>query len=157
MLCSEPIQRNPQRGAAEGRPHLWWRPKAATFVLALNKAHVLALNTAHVMRLNKADVLALNKAHVLRLNTKICPEFTANTKEAAFGKVKGCCSKTSFSDLSTGTGSSPKGGGKQKSAKVKECCSKTSFSELSTGTGSSRRGGARTAKVSKSEGVLLQN
>ena len=41
----------------------------------------LALNTAHVLRLNKADVLALNKAHVLRLNTKICPVFTANTKE----------------------------------------------------------------------------
>ena len=64
-----------------------WRPKAATFVLALNKAHVLALNTAHVLRLNKADVLALNKAHVLRLNTKICPVFTANTKEAAFGRL----------------------------------------------------------------------
>ena len=68
MLCSEPIQRKPQRGAAEGRPPLWRRPKAASFVLALSKAHVLALNTAHVLRLNKADVLALNKAHVLRLN-----------------------------------------------------------------------------------------
>ena len=80
MLCSEPLQRKPQRGgAAEGRPPLWWRPEAATFVLALNKAHVLALNTAHVLRLNKADVLALNKAHVLRLNNKICPVFRANT------------------------------------------------------------------------------
>ena len=58
-----------------------------SFVLALNKAHVLALNTAHVLRLNKADVLALNKAHVLRLNTKTCPVFTANTKEAAFGRL----------------------------------------------------------------------
>ena len=48
-------------------------------------AHVLALNTAHVLRLNKADVLALNKAHVLRLNTKICPVFTANTKETTKG------------------------------------------------------------------------
>ena len=48
---------------------------------------VLAANTAHVLRLNKADVLALNKAHVLRLNTKICPVFTANTKEAAFGRL----------------------------------------------------------------------
>ena len=75
MLCSEPIQRKPQRGAAEGRPPLWRRPKAASFVLALNKAHVLALNTAHVLRLNKADVLALNKAHIMRLNTKICPVF----------------------------------------------------------------------------------
>ena len=45
------------------------------------------LNTAPVLRLNKADVLALNKAHVLRLNTKICPVFTANTKEAAFGRL----------------------------------------------------------------------
>ena len=71
MLCSEPIQRKPQRGAAEGRPPLWRRPKAASSVLALSKAHVLALNTAHVLRLNKADVLALNKAHVLRLNNKI--------------------------------------------------------------------------------------
>ena len=35
------------------------RLKAASFVLALNKAHVLALSTAHVLRLNKADVLAL--------------------------------------------------------------------------------------------------
>ena len=51
--------------------HKGGRPKPATFVLALNKAHVLALNTAHVLRLNKADVLALNKAHVFRLNTKI--------------------------------------------------------------------------------------
>ena len=49
--------------------------KAASFVVALNKAHVLALNTAPVSRLNKADVLALNKAHVLRLNSKICPVF----------------------------------------------------------------------------------
>ena len=64
---------------------LRWRPNVATFVLTLNRAHVLALNTAHVLRLNKADVLALNKAHVLRLNTEICPVFTANTKEAAFG------------------------------------------------------------------------
>ncbi len=61
------------KGAAEGRPPLWRRPKAASFALALIKAHVLALNTAHVLCLNKADVLALNKAHVLRLNTKICP------------------------------------------------------------------------------------
>ena len=51
--------------------HKGERPKAASFVLSLNKAHVLALNTAHVLRLNKADVLALNKAHVLRLNNKI--------------------------------------------------------------------------------------
>ena len=29
--------------------------------------------------------MALNKAHALRLNTKICPVFTANTKEAALG------------------------------------------------------------------------
>ena len=54
---------------------------AATFVLALNTAHVLALNTAYVLRLNKADVLALNMAHVFRLSTKICPVFTANTEE----------------------------------------------------------------------------
>ena len=80
MLCSEPIQRKPQRGAAEGRP-----PFVDSFALALNKAHVLALNTAHVLRLNKADVLALNKAHVLRLNIKICLVFRANAKEAAFG------------------------------------------------------------------------
>ncbi len=73
MLCSEPMQRNPQRGAAEGRPPLWRRPKAASFVLALNQAHVLALKTAHVLRLSEADVSALNKAHVLRLNIKICP------------------------------------------------------------------------------------
>ena len=66
---------------------LWWRPKAATFVLALNKAHVPALNTAHVLRPNKADVLVLNKAHVLRLSNKICPVLRANTKEAAFGRL----------------------------------------------------------------------
>ena len=78
---------NHKGGAAEGRPPLWRRPKAASFVLALSKAHVLALNTAHVLRLNKADVLALNKAHVLHLNTKICPVLTANTKEAAFGRL----------------------------------------------------------------------
>ena len=59
------------------------RPKAAPFVLGLNKAPFLALNTTHVLRVSKADVLALNKAHVLRLNIKICPMFRANTKEAA--------------------------------------------------------------------------
>ena len=67
-------------GSAEGRPPLWWRPKAATFVSALNKAKHI---TAHVLRLSKADVLALNKAHVLRLSTKICPVYTANTKGGA--------------------------------------------------------------------------
>ena len=30
---------------------------------------------------NEADVFALNKAHVVPLNTKICPLFTANTKQ----------------------------------------------------------------------------
>ena len=62
-------------------------PSGVSFVLVLNKAHVLGLNTAHVLRLNKVNVLALNKAHVLRHNTKICPVFTANTKEAAFGRL----------------------------------------------------------------------
>ena len=42
------------------------------------------LSTQH-MCLNKAD--ALNKAHVLRLNTKKRPVVTANTKEAAFGRL----------------------------------------------------------------------
>ena len=77
--------------AAFGRHHrgggLPPPPSVVSFVLALSKAHVLALNTAHVLRLNKADVLARNKAHVLRLSTKICPVFTANTKEAAFGRL----------------------------------------------------------------------
>ena len=41
----------------------------------------------HVLRLNKADVLAFNKTHVLHLNIKICPVLTANTKEAAFGRL----------------------------------------------------------------------
>ena len=59
-------------------------PSVVSIVLALNEAHVQALNTAHVLR---ADVLALDKAHVLRLNTKICPVFTANTKEVAFGRL----------------------------------------------------------------------
>ena len=61
--------------------------KNVNVVLVLNKVHVLALNTAHVLRLNKSDVLALNKAHALSLNTKIRPVFTANTKEAAFGRL----------------------------------------------------------------------
>ena len=69
------------KGVAEGRPPM------VSFVLALNRAHDLALTIAHVLRLKKADVLALNKAHVLRLNTKICPVFTANSKEAAFGRL----------------------------------------------------------------------
>ena len=62
------------------------KPQKCHLCTASEKAHVLALNTAHVLRPNKAEVLALNKAHVLRLNTKICPMFTANTKEAAFGR-----------------------------------------------------------------------
>ena len=48
--------------------HKRWRPKAAAFVLALNKAHVLALNTAQVLRLNYADVFTLNNSSALRLN-----------------------------------------------------------------------------------------
>ena len=84
MLCSEPILRTPLRGG-EAAPPLWWQPKAATFVFALNKAHVLALNTELVLRLNKADVLTLDKAQVLRLDTKLCPVFTANTKETTKG------------------------------------------------------------------------
>ena len=70
-----------------GRPSAASPPSVVSFLLALNKAHVLALNTAHVLRLNKADVLALNKAHALRLNPKICPVLTANTKEAASGRL----------------------------------------------------------------------
>ena len=70
---------------AEGRPPLGRRPKAASFVLAPNKAHVLAFNTAHFSRLDTADVLAFNKAHVLRLNNKIRPVFRANTKETTKG------------------------------------------------------------------------
>ena len=84
--ASLPDQPNPAAPTTEisqnGPP-----PFVVSFVLALDEAHVLALNTAHVLRLNKADVLALNKAHVLRLNTKICPVFTVNTKEAAFGRL----------------------------------------------------------------------
>ena len=57
-----------------------------SFVLASKKPHVLALNTAHVLRLNKAEALALNKTHALRLHTKICPVFTANTKEGRLHK-----------------------------------------------------------------------
>ena len=72
-----------------GRPKaalaLWWRPKAATFVLALNTAHVLAFNTAQVLRLNMADAMARSRAHALRFNSKICPVFTANTKETTKG------------------------------------------------------------------------
>ena len=82
---------NHRGGRPKAAAPLWWRPKAATFVLALNKAHALALNTAHVLRLNMADVLALNKPHVLPLNTKLCPMFTANTPplfvEAAEGHL----------------------------------------------------------------------
>ena len=97
MCCVESwdmcfVQNEYEGNHRRGRPNaaplpLWWRPKATIFVLALNKAHVLALNTAHVLHLNKADVLALNMAHVLRLNTKTYPMFTANTKEAAFGRL----------------------------------------------------------------------
>ncbi len=76
---------NHKGGAAEGRPPLWRRPKAASFALALSKADILALNTAHALRLNNADVVALNKAHVLRLNNKICPVFRAKTKETTKG------------------------------------------------------------------------
>ena len=34
-------------------PLLWWRPKAATFVCALNSARILALSTIHDLRLSK--------------------------------------------------------------------------------------------------------
>ena len=80
---------NHKGGAAEGRPPLWRRPKAASFVLALNNAHFLSLDTAHASRLNKADVLALNTAHAWRLSNKICPMFTANTKETTRA-AEGC-------------------------------------------------------------------
>ena len=63
----------------------WGRTFSQNMTLFSTKPHVLALNTAHVLRLNKAGALALNKAHVSRLNTKICPVFTANTKETTKG------------------------------------------------------------------------
>ncbi len=85
MLCSDPIQRRRPSAASTKGGGLRPPPFVASFVMALNKAHVLALNTAHVLPLNKADVLALNKAHVLRLNNKICPVFRANTKETRKG------------------------------------------------------------------------
>ncbi len=69
-------------GRPKAAPLLWRRPKAASFVLALNKAHVLALNTAHVLRLNKADVLALNRARVLlHLNSKTSPCVNPNLEK----------------------------------------------------------------------------
>ena len=34
-------------------PLLWWRPKAATFVVAMNRVDVVALNTIFVLRLSK--------------------------------------------------------------------------------------------------------
>ena len=69
---------------AEGRPPLWRRPKAASFALALNKAHVLALNTAHVLRLNKTSALLRRKTCAV-LRARTCALFRANAKETAKG------------------------------------------------------------------------
>ena len=37
-------------------PLLWWRPKAATFVVAMNRVDVVALNTIFALRLSKTRV-----------------------------------------------------------------------------------------------------
>ena len=104
--------------ASFGRP-----PFVVSFVLAVSTGYILVLRrkTCALLRA-KADALALNKARVERLNTKICPVFTANTKEAAFSRLhKGavipkrtlaCC------------------GHHQHQPKVMERCSKTDFGML---------------------------
>ena len=117
MLCSEPRQRGrPSPAPKEGggfRPP----PSVVSLVLALNKAHVLALNTAHVLPTRR--MYWLNKAHVLHLNTEIYQVFTANTKEAAFGRLHegGVVPKQTLACC----------GRHQHQPKVMKCCSKTDF------------------------------
>ena len=83
QLCSEPIQRKPQRGAVEGRPPSVVVPKAAAFVLALNKAHVLALNTRTLLASQQGRCLGSQQGTCL--NTQICPVFTANQRKPQRG------------------------------------------------------------------------
>ena len=83
--CSEPTQRKPQRGAAEGRPPLWRRPKAASFVLALNIGHILVLRrkTCELLRAKTSALLRRKTCAALR--ARICAWFRANTKETTKG------------------------------------------------------------------------
>ena len=85
VLCSEPTQRIPQRGAAFGRPPLWRRPKAASFVLALNTWHILLLRrkTCALLRAKTSALLRRKTCAVLRART--CALFRANTKETTKG------------------------------------------------------------------------
>ena len=71
--------------------------------------------------------------------------FTANTKEAAFGRLhKGGPAFGQHQQQPQGWR------GQQKEAKQKECRSQTGFSEFSTGsTGSSPRGGADSKRKQK--------
>ena len=75
------------KGAAFGRPPLWRRPKAASFVLALNTGHILLLRrkTCALLRAKTSALLRRKTCAVLRART--CALFRANTKEAAFGRL----------------------------------------------------------------------
>ena len=68
----------PQREAAEGRPPLWRRPKAASFVLALNTGHILLLRrkTCALLRAKTSALLRRKTCAVLRART--CALFRAN-------------------------------------------------------------------------------
>ena len=82
------------KGAAEGRPPLWRRPKAASFVLAVDTGHILVLRrkTCALLRARTSALLRRKTCAVLRART--CALFRTNTtrrpqdrKSTAFGGV----------------------------------------------------------------------
>ena len=67
-------------------PPLWRRPKAASFVLAVNIGHIFVLRrkTCALLRAKTSALLRRKTSAVLRVRT--CVLFRANTEVAAFGR-----------------------------------------------------------------------
>ncbi len=88
MPRSEPTQRKPQRGAAEGRPPLWRRPKAASFVLALNTGHasLLRRKTCALLRAKTSALLRRKTRAVMR--ARMCALFRANIIRASTPNIQ---------------------------------------------------------------------
>ena len=87
--CSQPTERKPQRGAAEGRPPLWRRPKAASFVLAVNTGHILVLRrkTCALLRAKTSALLRRKTCAVLAARASLSPgasQFETVAKNSTF-------------------------------------------------------------------------
>ena len=95
---------NHRGGRPKAAPLLWWRPKAASFVLAVNTGHILVwrrktcallrAKTSALLRRKTCALLRAKTSALLRrktcavLRARTCALFRANTKETTEGRPK---------------------------------------------------------------------